>query len=152
MKAFTQYPEVRTAWAGNEKVARGNHDFFFSCLMSFLTLKKPRFFRIHVAGDFVSQAYLDEWKKLAMQYPGTKFLAFTKRYDLDYFGRPQNLEIVFSAWPGLDMPATDLPIAYMQDGTETRVKNAIECPGNCETCGMCFSLSTIKKNVVFMAH
>ena len=50
------------------------------------------------------------------------------------------------------LPKTTLPLAYMQDGTEKRVTNALECPGNCETCGMCWNLKSLNKNVVFKKH
>lgn len=153
MKAWQQYPKVRRAWKGNEKTARDNPEYFFDCIDKYLVKKEPRFFRIHVAGDFFSRDYLTGWYTVARKHPGTRFLAFTKRYDLlNTPGRPGNFQMIVSAWPGLRLPRTRLPIAYMQDGTETRVKNALECPGCCETCGMCFNLSSTGKSVVFHAH
>ena len=65
---------------------------------------------------------------------------------------PNNLTIVISVWPGLRIPNSKLPKAFMQDGTENRINNAIECPGNCENCGMCWNLSKLGKNVVFNKH
>jgi hypothetical protein len=44
-------------------------------------------------------------------------------------------------------------IAWMQDGTETRIpKGAIECHGNCETCGLCYELPRLGVDVVFHKH
>ena len=74
-------------------------------------------------------------------------------YNLNFADLPDNLTIVLSAW--LDMSYINpfgLPIAFMQDGTETRISDALECPGNCETCGICWALKSIKKNVVFHKH
>jgi hypothetical protein len=153
MKAFRQYQEVRTAWQENEKAVRGAPAVFFAVVDEYLIKHRPEFFRIHVAGDFIDRDYLSAWYRLSRQHPETSFLAFTKRYDLlSVRGRPANFQMVVSAWPGFKLPRTKLPIAYMQDGTETRVKNAIRCPGFCHDCGMCFQLSSIKKNVVFHVH
>ena len=93
-------------------------------------------------------------------YPDIKFLVFTKQYDIvnsypcERDNMPANFSIVFSAWPGLPMNnPKSYPVAYMQDGTETRVNGKeIECPGNCETCGACFSLAKHNLNVVFDKH
>lgn len=153
MKAWKMYPEVRIAWKENERAARNNPAFFFSSVRQYLEKRSPAFFRIHVAGDFFSAEYLAGWYDLAKSFPGTRFLAFTKRYDLLAVRcRPENFQLIVSAWPGYKLPRTTLPIAYMQDGTEKRVKNAIPCPGHCDTCGMCWNLSGVNRNVVFNAH
>jgi hypothetical protein len=115
--------------------------------------KSPKFFRWHVSGDIISQEYLEGMKSIAAAFPGIKFLAFTKIYSLKFGKLPENLSIVLSAWPGLPMyNPYNLPVAYMQDGSEKRVKNALECPGGCDTCGMCWNLKKINKNVVFNKH
>jgi hypothetical protein len=65
-----------------------------------------------------------------------------------------NLAIIFSAWPGMrfDNPHHHR-VAWMQDETETRVpEDAIRCPGNCETCGLCYELSRLGRDVVFYKH
>jgi hypothetical protein len=155
MKAWHMYDPTRTAWRGNEKAARENPAFFFDCFDKYLTKHSPDFFRLHVGGDFFSRDYMRGWYELAKRHPGTRFLAFTKQYTfLNVGGRPDNFELVVSAWPGMKLPRTKLPIAYMQDdaGVETRVKNAIRCPGSCQQCGMCFDLRATGKNVVFHEH
>lgn len=42
-----------------------------------------RYFRIHIGGDFYSQAYFDAWVKLAGEKPHVKFYAYTK--SLEYW-------------------------------------------------------------------
>jgi hypothetical protein len=88
-------------------------------------------------------------------FPKTKFLAFTKQYNL-FTGLqvPHNLKVVFSAWPGLDVHNPDSrPIAWMQDGTEDRIpETALHCPGSCENCMMCWSLDEINRDVWFTKH
>ena len=119
----------------------------------------PRMFRIHVSGDFFSREYLDMWLRVIRSHPGTKFLAFTKQYDLvaainrEIF--PGNFRLVLSAWPGVEMPSALLgycPVAYMQDGRETRVPmDAMPCSGNCSACAKCWELSG-GQSVVFHKH
>lgn len=157
LKAWKQYPAVRKAWKENSKEWRTAP---FAAAESFLEYwagkkKQPRFFRIHVAGDFLEQLHVNAWIFIASRMPDTKFLAFTKRHDLDYSGRPDNLTIVLSQWPGMPLPddMQGLRSAWMQDGTENRVPaDAIECPGNCESCGMCWHLPMIGKDVFFNEH
>ena len=65
-----------------------------------------------------------------------------------------NLVIVFPAWAGMRfLNPHRHRVAWMQDGTETRVpEDAIGGPGNCETCGLCYELSRLGRNVVFYEH
>ena len=151
-KAYRMYPNVRTSQDGNHMLAKRNPAEYFGQIRAFLDKRAPRFFRWHVAGDILSQSYLDEMRAIARDYPDTRFLAFTKRHDLKYWGIPGNLAVVFSMWPGWGNTRKNMPRAYMQDGTETRHGDAIECPGNCTTCGMCWDLVRLGKNVVFPRH
>jgi hypothetical protein len=157
LKAWRQYPEVRKSWQGNSRTARTNPTMFFAAVREYLARKAPRFFRWHVAGDFLDQAYADEVASIAREFPTVKFLAFTKRHDLDFRFTPGNLVVVFSFWPGWgDIKAAracGARIAWMQDGTEDRVpSNAMECPGNCESCGLCWNLPSLERDVVFHKH
>jgi hypothetical protein len=96
---------------------------------------------------------------IARQNPRTRFLAFTKAFKIVnvYESRaalPSNLAVIFSTWAGMKI---DNPhghrIAWMQDGTEDRVPDdAVECPGKCESCGICFRLPKLGRDVVFQKH
>ena len=99
-----------------------------------------RFFRWHVSGDIISELYLYNMVKVAQDLPGTKFLAFTKCYDIvnrfmNYETIPDNLQIIFSEWEGMDMPNPhNLPIAHVIfKGTEP-ADNWKICGGNCAFC------------------
>ena len=47
----------------------------------------------------------------------------------------------------------DIESVGTEDGSEVRVpKDAIECPGNCESCGMCYELDRLGRDVVFHKH
>jgi len=110
--------------------------------------KFNNFFRIHEAGDFYSQDYLDDWKKIASAFPNIKFLAFTKSFHLNFRNIPANLQIVMSIMPDTkNMPLKGFPKAYTGDCK--KMGEAIECPGCCDECGLCWNLSQIKCNVHF---
>ena len=158
MNAYRMYPGTRNAW---------NHNIIFwrkdpggyeaSIAMQLRNVKKPiGLFRWHVGGDIPSLRYFYMMCHIAEDFPDIKFLAFTKRYNyIDSAIRiPKNFSMVLSAWPGLDMHnPLKLPIAWMQDGSETRVPvNALECHGGCESCGLCWELNKLSRDVVFNQH
>lgn len=153
LKSYRMYKEARNAWDNNLRLATEDRAQYFDDISAYIGKKSPRFFRWHVAGDILDQPYCDSMVAIARDNPDVKFLCFTKMYDLDYSSLPENLSVIISAWPG--KPFTNkyqLPIAYMQDGTEERVADALECFGDCEHCGICFSLKSVQKNVVFHKH
>jgi hypothetical protein len=159
---FLWRPSVKKAWSENSKMQRRHPDEYFRQITDYLDKKRPKWFRIHVAGDFINQHTLNEWKIIASWYSGTRFLAFTKRPDLNFGGMPQNLNIRISMWPGWSPPHTmgylrhpwsPWSFFWMQDklGNETRIpKRAFECPGACETCRACWS--KVPRDVVVMKH
>ena len=152
-KAYRMYPQTKAGWTKNGELAKRDPGTYFKLVRRFLNKKSPSFFRWHVSGDILNQAYADEMIRIAWDYPETKFLAFTKMHHLRFVALPSNLSIVLSMWPGMPEPESTLPKAWMQDGSETRVPaDAIECPGNCETCGMCWALPTLGRDVVFEEH
>lgn len=67
-----------------------------------LVVKTPRkrkpynVVRLHDAGDFYSQEYLDAWCKVARAYPDVIFYAYTKSLHLDLSVAPANLRITQS--------------------------------------------------------
>lgn len=159
LKSLRLYPATRKAWAKNARIAKTNPKSYFLQIANSIAGRRPRYFRWHVAGDILNVDYLREMCRIAVQNPRTQFLAFTKAFNIvNAYERtrtsPPNLAMIFSAWPGLRI---DNPhghrIAWMQDGTEDRVpEDAVECPGNCETCGVCFRLSKLGRDVVFHKH
>ena len=67
-----------------------------------LVVKTPRkrkpynVVRLHDAGDFYSQEYLNAWAKVAAAYPDVIFYAYTKSLHLDLSVVPANLRITQS--------------------------------------------------------
>ena len=163
-KAWRQYPNVRRAWTENLVHFMMEPESYFMEIQKYLWSHKPKRFRWHVAGDIPNQAYLNYMGVLAGLNRMTDFLCFTKRYELSYSKLPKNLSIVISAWPGhaiANVPYTSegrgeygfLPIAWCQDGTETRIpQGAYECPGSCATCDECWWLRQKHRDVWFHKH
>ena len=104
LKALRLYPATRAAWRRNEHLARNHPDSYFKQIAAQVAAAKPRLFRWHVAGDILSSEYLRSMCRIAAANPDTHFLAFTKNFDVvnryeDREAVPNNLVIVFSAWP-----------------------------------------------------
>lgn len=147
------------AWIENTALAF-NHPFKLEKLLDeWLTANKPQLFRIHSSGDFFSVKYARVWFRLAKKHTETRFLAFTKQFDIIRsvpFYKLPNFELVLSGWTGIVIPE-DLRehyrCAWCNDGTETRIpKDAIHCPGDCNTCRACWFLSRIGKDSYFDKH
>ena len=118
-----------------------------------------KLFRIHSSGDFFSVKYANVWYAIARAFPDVRFLAFTKQWDVVRkvpFCNLANFSLVLSGWTGIDIP-DDLrehyQCAWCNDGIESRIPdNAMQCPGSCEQCGMCWYLNEIKRDTVFTKH
>lgn len=158
MKSYRVYPSVKKAWDDNTAAAVENLPALEAELTRYFSgMNAPRYFRLHVGGDFVSREYAAMWARVMEKAPHTNFLAFTKQFDhIRGVQFPANASIVLSAWPGCEIPA-DLrslySVAWLDDGTESRIPaDAIPCPGNCEHCGACWGLAKIKLDVCFAKH
>ena len=156
-KFYRIYPTVKNAWNTNTELALNDLVTLEKDITGSLTRSKPALFRIHVGGDFPTRKYAQMWARIAHRFPDTKFLAFTKRWDIvEEMHFPGNMKLVYSAWPGMQAPPSGHPIAWMDDGTENRIPaDAHICMGGhngitCSTCKACWNLD--KKDVVFLKH
>ena len=153
-KAYRAYPKTKNAWDINTKFAMEDLNTMKQQLSEYFAKYKPKFFRIHVSGDFISIEYATMWKDVIAEAQDTRFLAFTKQFDIvKSIEWPKNASIIFSAWPGMYFDRDKFQVAWMDDGQEKRIpSDAIECPGSCEHCNMCFNLPSIGRDVVFHKH
>ena len=154
-KCIQQY--ARSAgqiWGRNLEKWRTDPKDFWRQLSTFLDSYSGRFFRFHAAGDIQDQAYLNWMMKVAKENKGIRFLAYTKKHELDFRRRPDNLNIVLSMWPGWGKVGKRMPYAWMQDGSETRIpEDAQVCPGGCAECGYyCWQEIAPEWNIVFNKH
>lgn len=149
-------PVVRRAWDGNFEFAKTDQYRFFEAINAELhSFRKPKeAFRWFVGGDIPDQLFVAGMDYIARDNPATRFLAFTKNHALDFSGRAGNLVIVRSMWPYWGNPdLDDLPRAWMQDGTETRIpEGAFHCSHRCDSCFLCWHLPERGRDVVFGKH
>ena len=123
-----------------------------------------RFFRFHVSGDIPDATYLRKMVEIAKRNQHCEILCFTKKYEIVNgelergMEIPDNLHLLFSAWPGLEMPNPhDLPEAHVifKDGTTTAADGAKWCGGNCTDCARvgcgCWTLHA-GEQVLFIEH
>ena len=123
-------------------------------------------FRWHVGGDIVDYDYFVNMVQIAKNNKHCNFLAFTKNYHVVNLylkmGHkiPDNLQIIFSGWVGLDMDNPyNLPTSHplFVDGTTSNneLENSYRCTGNCTECLLkkqgCWALKQ-GESVTFDAH
>lgn len=123
----------------NEDPAMFQRDIIISAFHS-------RFFRWHSSGDIPDMKYLEMMVDTAKRLPDTKFLCFTKKFEMvnEYLNIhksfPENLRMVFSAW-GSFIPENpyNLPMAYVRfkKGDNMGIpENAFQCQNYCGDCVM----------------
>lgn len=152
LKAWRIYPNVRDARLHNWRTWLDEPDRYFDDIREYVEEKQPPYFRFHVDGDIPDEDYFHRMIRLADEFPKTKFLAFTKRYELPITKSPANLTIITSAWPGYPLP-DNKRIAWMEDGREDRYNHALfDCNGHCDSCYACWHIYDIGKDVVFHKH
>ena len=160
----------RWRFGHNKDLLRRNFDIWNSDPESFqrdvfISAFHSKFFRWHSSGDIPDEKYLNMMVKLAQELPDTKFLCFTKKFEIinSYLtihkSFPENLRIVFSAW-GSFVPENpfQLPVAYVRfkDGTQGHIpEEAIPCMNYCGECVMsgcsCWDLKN-GQSVCFNEH
>ena len=146
---------IRDAWQRNTDILFASVSEFFDQLHEYLNRRRPEMFRFHIGGDFINAEHLDHAFRTARLFPGTGFVAFSKNFEI--FPRastvPRNFTLVASLWPNYGTRPRGYRVAFMQDGREHRVTPAaLRCLGNCETCGFCWHLRTLRRDVVFKQH
>jgi hypothetical protein len=162
-------PSVFKAYNKNYKSFQIHPNLYFEAINEWINIKQPNFFRWHVSGDIPNLDYLERMLMISDAHPGTSFLCFTKQYHLvekwlsegvfcsDNQQFPENFSMVVSAWPKLEIPKSlgSLPKAWYLNPSnlDSRIPdNCLKCPGNCETCGMCFELHKTGRDVCFKHH
>lgn len=150
-----RYKTAEKAWQSNLDLYESKPDQFFDELSNWLFLHKPERFRAFVGGDFPSVDFWERYATTCANHPETKFLSFTKYYDLDFDIRPDNCQVVLSTWPKLSLPKRhDLPWAWLEgDVRIPRDAYFLRCPGGCHAClHKCWDFIDEKVHVVFPKH
>lgn len=158
------FANVKSAYIFNMQSYLRDAEAFFNAIDEYLNsgLVIYKFFRWHSAGDIIDALYFEKMVELAKKTPYTKFLAFTKKFDIvnDFLNGggtiPKNLSIVFSAWGDGFQPENPhgLPVAHIRLKNErvtTIPHTAQECGGDCSQCQKCWHLKN-GEAVVFNQH
>ncbi|WP_427366532.1 GP88 family protein [Candidatus Caldatribacterium saccharofermentans] len=103
-------------------------------------------FRIHVVGDFYSQAYLEKWKEIARRFPDLRFAAWTKSWQLDFSKLPENMNVFYSIVKDTVVvnPTIHRYCILDEEGKYLKRKDVFVCPypdikeGACERCWACY--------------
>jgi hypothetical protein len=135
-------------WKHNFDLAVAEPWEFVQRVLGWVLWNQPERFRWHVAGDFLHYKYLWNVMEAVEKSPLTKHLAFTKKYgmvnavmrsrmQMGRKGKPDNLTMVFSRWPGLEMENPyGLPVAeiILKGTKKKRPRDGRVCPGTCVDC------------------
>lgn len=158
-KAYGMYPNTKNSYDRNLVLYMRNPKAVFNEIDCRLTNAPQFFFRWHTSGDIVDAQYLELMCWVARKHKETKFLCFTKKFELvnEYFDnhtKPGNLIIVFSNWGKFvcENPH-NFPCTYvkLKKGECEIPKNSIECNGHCEGCHECWKLGK-GESVFFHEH
>ncbi|EHF00009.1 GP88 family protein [Enterocloster citroniae] len=157
------FDRVKESLRKNLMAYQDNPQGYFNVIDSVLTMVPYKYFRWHSSGDIPDQQYLELMCKLARKHRFTRFLCFTKKYELvnEYLDRrrkPSNLILVFSNWGRwrCENPH-NLPTSWVRlNDSECEIPDdAIECTGYCGKCvtteNSCWSLKP-GQSVWFKKH
>lgn len=107
--------------------------------------------RIHPAGDFYSQEYLNKWFEIARRLPDIRFVAYTRSWMLDFSDNPGNMLIYYSVDPTTrHFPKQKMPLAFVPP--EIAPHGTFFCPYpkiGCSECMFCYRRGG---NVAFKLH
>ena len=156
-------PTVKESYDNNLDILMNDKELFWREVEG--SIKLTTYFRFFVSGDIYDKDFLENMVLCARKNKHCNILCFTKKYSLvneylEHHRLPKNLNIVFSAWKGLDMPNPfNLPTAEVmyKDGTSTAEegKKYIYCSGNCSECisekRSCWNLKK-GEGVIFAEH
>lgn len=155
LKGNWLFKNVKNSLQSNLEDFQNDSKKFFNDIIDYLSngLTTFKYFRWFGSGDIVNEDFFDGMIKVAKKCKQTKFLCFTKKYEIvnAYLASgkkiPSNLKVIFSAWDKdfkVDNPF-QLPMAYIEFKQAERNADipemAIPCTGDCSKCLACWSLN-----------
>ena len=117
-------------------------------------------FRIHVGGDFHSEAYVRAWLEICRAFPQTRFWTYTRSWSvpnlLPLLGELRalgNVQVFASTDPTMELPPEGWRVSFLScdsraHGMPCRAQG--ERKTHCLVCGHCFCPG--EGNVVFRVH
>ena len=156
------YPSAKASYLRNFEISQGP-DFealMIAEIQANKPLKKIGILRIHVAGDFYCQDYIDKWIRIAKANPTISFYAYTKAYNLDFSARPDNFVMKLSddkdLWKSRQGDFDG--VARVYDPTQACPAGFVPCGAQrvagmtCAKCRLCTGKLGRKANVGFKRH
>jgi ferredoxin len=152
------YPAAKRAWTANSGARREDPDRYFEEIREHLRKKAPKLWRWHVSGDVTIQAHADQIVSIAREFPGTRFMIYTKNLEVRWGRIPENLAVRWSQWKDVPVPRYyrkfpkfHTALAGIYKGSLGLIgpkgKTAIQCPHeynktvSCEECLLCWDKS-----------
>lgn len=157
---YKMYPSVRKAYGDNLRSVTLDNLWTIDAIKALA--KNPKYFRIHVSGDFHKVDYINKWVNICKAFPKTQFLAFTRSWRvkrlvkaLETLKSLPNVQIIASLDKSTEREAPNgYRLASM--GKPTISARFVMCPGygpkelKCDECGICFRNNST--NVWFPIH
>lgn len=100
------FQSVKDSLARKTWIVRNDLDYFVNEIIREINVKKVKYCRIHVTGDFFSKEYVLAWVKIATACQDTKFWTYTKSFghgfddSLELLNSLSNVNIVRSVIDG----------------------------------------------------
>lgn len=163
-KGFFRMTNVQKSLAANYEQAETPE--FVSLVNRSIQKKKLKAVRIHPAGDFYSNDYIDKWKQIVAANPEVKFWVYTRSWrlpelvdKLQELAQYPNIQIFASTDDTTkETPPTWLRTATVAKSWDSFDSSYVRCPNQknktitCEKCTYCFKPTKGKSNVVFTEH
>ncbi len=153
IKSYRFYPTVKLAWDRNLILAK-NGDFVSMVVNQLKKARTCKAVRIHVAGDFFDQNYINSWEKIILLFPNIKFYCYSKVMEI------LNFTAIMAA-PNFNIINSIAPDGGVNFGNQDRVNELkdmgyLVCPvTNGDTdiqCGRNCSLCLTHRKVCFIEH
>ena len=155
MKAQRQYIGTYNKRLINTWLAFHALDFLENRINEQLATSKKPYVRVHSAGDFINQDYINTWARIVKSNPSKKFYSYTKVesvFDFSPLLENNNFNLVRSIVDGKRNYGTLEYITEMARQYNGYIcpygindKNPVHCGGNCTIC-------MEKKHVFFLQH
>jgi len=95
VKIERRWPSVSKAWKRNLDISKS--DNFIDTMI--IEAMDYEIVRVHVAGDFYSDEYIDKWESIASQCPSTMFYTYTKNLKALRLNNLDNFNVINSITP-----------------------------------------------------